>query len=98
MTYNRASLGCLVHALALTGSVWLVAVSGLAISDLALRLLAAIWVLLLIAWPTWGVIVWKAAERKVGRTLHTLIVGLLFICPTFILLFVIHGLRRQTAW
>jgi hypothetical protein len=98
MTYNRASLGCLVHALALTGSVWLVFVGGLAISDLTLRLLAAIWVMLLIAWPAWGFILWKAAERKVGRMLHTLIVGFLFICPTFILLIVIHGLRHQATW
>jgi hypothetical protein len=95
MTYNGASSACLAHALALSVSVWLVVASDLIVSDLTLRLLATVWVLLLIAWPAWGFVVWKAAKRKVSRTLHTLFVGLLFICPSFLLLFLIHGLRHQ---
>ena len=93
MTYIRASFGCCVHALALTLTVWLVFVGGLPISELGLWLLGAIWVVLVIAWPAWAFVLWKA-ERKLTRVLHTLIVGFLFLCPSFLLLFVIYSLRH----
>lgn len=94
MTYSRASFGCSVHSLILSVSLWLAFVCGRGFSDLAQWLMGTIWVVLLVAWPAWGFILWKAAEGKIRRWLHALIVGFLFLCPTFLLLFVIYALRN----
>src|SRR5437016_6059856 len=75
LNYFRASWGCAIHSLVLSITLWVALVAWHDFSQVAYRLASTIWVILLIAWPAWGFILWRTSDGSIRRLLSAFATG-----------------------